>query len=57
MARNEKAPERITIRPFSQEETEVVTKAYKDSGLKKPEFWTNVIVKGCAQFKEDGGKR
>lgn len=47
MARNEKNPEKITIRPFTSSEAETVTKAYKSSDLKKPDFWTKAIVAGC----------
>ena len=47
MARNEKNPEKITIRPFTSSEAETVSKAYKISDLKKPDFWTRAIVAGC----------
>lgn len=55
MARNEKAPERIAIRAFTSLEAELVTKAYKGSDLKKPDFWTNAIVIGCAQMAKTAG--
>ena len=53
MARNERSPEKITIRKFTPEEAAEVTRAYKSSDLKKPEFWTQVIVAGCQQMKKE----
>ena len=52
MARNERNPEKITIRKFTAEEAAKVTEAYKSSDLKKPEFWTQAIVAGCKLMKE-----
>lgn len=50
MARNEKNPEKITIRPFTSAEAETVSKAYRNSDLKKPDFWTRAIVAGCERI-------
>ena len=57
MARNESSPKKLVIKPFTPEEAEVVTRAYKESNLKKPDFWTDAILKGCAQINRDGGTR
>lgn len=53
MARNEKAPETIKIRPFSEVEAARVTRAYKTLSLKKPEFWTHVILHGCEEVLKE----
>lgn len=53
MARNERNPEKITIRKFTAEEAAKVTEAYRSSDLKKPEFWTQVIVAGCQQLRKE----
>ena len=48
--RNEANPEKIKIRPFTPDESETVSKNYKESNLKKPEFYTQAIVLGCQQL-------
>lgn len=48
--RNEANPEKIKIRPFTPDESETVSKNYKGSNLKKPEFYTQAIVLGCKQL-------
>lgn len=57
MARNESSPKKLVIKPFTPEEAEVVTRAYKESNLKKPDFWTDAILKGCAQINRNGGTK
>ena len=57
MARNESCPKKLVIKPFTPEEAEVVTRAYKESSLKKPDFWTDAILKGCAQINRDRGTK
>lgn len=54
MARNEKNPGRIAIRPFAGKESEVVAQAFKASDMKKSEFYTRAIVLGSEQMAREG---
>jgi len=57
MARNDKNPGRITIRPFAGAESEVVSQAFKTSEMKRPDFYTQAIVLGCKQMAEKGKRK
>lgn len=50
---NRTLTKKIYVHPFSESEHAEVNKAYHITGLRKPEFWKKVIVKGSKAILEE----